>query len=66
MVTNTGDDIGISNHKEDFNALWNHPDFEDHSARCYGINSWANVQSQILQKRIVKIIELLDKEIIEK
>lgn len=57
------DDIGESKHKEDFNALLNHPDFEDHLARCYAVNSWANVQSQILRKRIVEIIELLDNEI---
>jgi hypothetical protein len=57
------DDIGVSKHKEDFNALLNHPDFEDHLSRCYSVNSWANVQSQILRKRIVEIIELLDNEI---
>ncbi len=57
------DDIGTSKHKEDFNALLNHPDFEDHLSRCYSINSWANIQSQILRKRIVLIIELLESEI---
>jgi hypothetical protein len=57
------DDIGESLHKEDFNALLNHPDFEDHLTRCYAINSWANIQSQILRKRIVEIIELIESEI---
>jgi hypothetical protein len=57
------DNIGESSHKEDFNALLNHPDFEDHLSRCYAVNSWANIQSQILRKRIVEIIELIDNEI---
>ncbi|MBE9491217.1 MAG: hypothetical protein IMY67_13040 [Bacteroidetes bacterium] len=57
------DDIGESSHKEDFNVLLNHPDFEDHLTRCYAINSWANIQSQILRKRIVEIIELIESEI---
>jgi len=57
------DDIGNSAYKEDFNALLNHPDFEDHLTRCYAVNSWANVQSNILRKRIVEIIELIDEEI---
>ena len=56
------DDIGETKHPEDFNALLNHPDFEDHITRCYALNSWANVQSVVLRKRIVEIIELIDKE----
>ncbi|MCK0178161.1 DUF6090 family protein [Flavobacteriaceae bacterium S0862] len=57
------DDIGVSNHKEDFNALLNHPDLEDHLTRCYTINSWANVQSDVLRKRIEEIIALIENEI---
>jgi hypothetical protein len=57
------DDIGISNHKEDFNTLLNHPDFEDHLTRCFSINSWANVQSDILRNRIIEIIALIKNEI---
>ncbi len=57
------DVIGVSKHKEDFNVLLNHPDFEDHLSRCYSVNSWGNIQSQILRKRIVEIIELIDSEI---
>ena len=57
------DDIGTTKHKEDFNALLNHPDLEDHLSRCYSINKWTNVQSLILLKRIIEIIELLDSEI---
>lgn len=57
------DNIGNSKHKEDFNSLLNHPDLEDHLTRCYSINSWANIQSSILRKRIVEIIMLIDKEI---
>ena len=56
-------EIGDSSHKEDFNPLLDHPDFEDHISRCYSVNSWANVQSNILRKRIVEIIELLELEI---
>ena len=57
--------IGESKHPEDFNALLDHPDLEDHLSRCYSINSWANVQSDILRKRIVEIIELIESEIVE-
>lgn len=57
------DVIGNSTHKEDFNVLLNHPDFEDHLSRCYSVNSWGNVQSGILRKRIVEIIQLIKNEI---
>ena len=57
------DDIGVSKHPEDFNALLDHPDIEDHLSRCYSMNKWANVQSIILRKRIIEIIELLNSEI---
>ena len=57
------DNIGNSKYKEDFNILLNHPDFEDHLTRCYSINSWANIQSSILRKRIVEIIQLIESEI---
>ena len=56
-------EIGNSAHKEDFNALLNNPDFEDHLSRCYSNNSWANEQSAILRQRIVEIIELIEGEI---
>jgi hypothetical protein len=59
------DNIGKSKYKEDFNGLLNNPDLEDHLTRCYSINSWANIQSGILRKRIVEIIKLIDKEIKE-
>ena len=55
--------IGETNHPEDFNALLDQPDFEDHLSRCYSINSWANVQSNVLRKRIVEIIKLIESEI---
>ena len=63
ITSYTKDDIGGSKHKEDFNVLLNHPDFEDHLSRCYSVNSWANIQSLILRKRIVEIIELIESEI---
>jgi len=62
-ISYSNDEIGESVHKEDFNVLLDHPDLEDHLSRCYSINSWANVQSNILHKRIVEIIALLDNEI---
>ncbi|OUR91145.1 hypothetical protein A9Q87_11780 [Flavobacteriales bacterium 34_180_T64] len=55
--------IGETKHLEDFNALLNHPNLEDHLTRCYAINSWANVQSNILRNRIVEIIEIIEQEI---
>jgi len=59
----SNNDIGVSNHEEDFNALLDHPDLEDHLTRCYTVNSWANVQSDVLRKRIVEIIGLIENEI---
>jgi len=63
ISSNPENEIGESIHPEDFNALLDHPDFEDHLSRCFSINSWANVQSQILRKRMVEIISILEKEI---
>ena len=56
-------EIGMSKHKEDFNVFLDHPDYEDHLERCFGINSFVNVQSQVLRKRIVSILDLLNQEI---
>jgi hypothetical protein len=56
-------DIGSSNHEEDFNALLDHPDLEDHLSRCFSVNNWSNVQAIILKSRIEKILELIDSEI---
>ncbi len=61
----SNDDIGSSKHEENFNALLDHPDLEDHLSRCYSINKWANVQASILRKRIVEIIALIESEIIQ-
>ena len=57
--------IGETNHPEDFNELLDQPDFEDHLSRCYSLNSWANMQSNVLRKRIVEIIKLIESEIIK-
>lgn len=56
-------DIGYSNFEPDYNTLLSNPDFEDHLTRCYAINSWTNIQSQILRKRIVEIIDLIKQEL---
>ena len=56
-------DIGNSNYEADYKKLLGHPDFEDHLTRCYAVNSWTNVQSQILRKRILEIIELIKQEL---
>ena len=57
------EDIGITSHPEDFNALLDQPDFEDHLERCYTTNQFANAQSLILRRRIVEIIDILNREI---
>jgi hypothetical protein len=59
----TEDDIGSSHFDEDYNALLDHPDLEDHLSRCYSINKWANIQSHILRKRILEIIDLIEKDL---
>jgi hypothetical protein len=66
ILSNSENEIGESNHLEDFNGLLDHPDFEDHLSRCFSINSWANVQSDILRRRMVEIIIMLEKEINKK
>lgn len=55
--------IGVTKHAEDFNGLLDQPDFEDHLTRCYSINSWANVQSEVLRERIVEMIQLIEVEL---
>ncbi|NOG44469.1 MAG: hypothetical protein HND50_04525 [Calditrichaeota bacterium] len=57
--------IGNTKHNEDFTRLLLHPDYEDHLVRCIITNNIANVQSVILRKRIVEILDLLDIEIKE-
>ena len=57
------EDIGITKHPEDFYAMLNHPDFEDHLIRAYTVNKFAKEQCMILRKRIVEILETLNKEI---
>lgn len=57
------DDIGDSLHNEDYNALLDQPDLEDHLSRCYSINKWCNIQSDILRNRILEIMDLIAKEI---
>ena len=56
-------DIGNSNYETDYKKLLSLPDFEDHLTRCYAVNSWTNVQSQILRERILEIIGLIEQEL---
>ena len=56
-------EIGNSKHQEDYIALLKNPDFEDHLTRLYAINSWVNVQSNILKRHIEDIIEMMDQEL---
>ena len=56
-------DIGMTKHPEDFNSLLDQPDFEDHLIRAFATNSFAKDQSLSLRKRIVEILDLLNKEI---
>lgn len=58
-----GLEIGITKHPEDYNALLDHPDYEDHLERCFTKNSHSLNQSLILRKRIVEILDLLNTEI---
>ena len=57
----TDNDIGFSKHPVNMNLLLNNPDFEDHVSRCYSINSWTNSEALILRKRLLSIIELIQK-----
>lgn len=57
------ENIGLTSYPEDFNALLDQPDFEDHLERCFTTNQFANSQSLILRKRIVEIIDILNHEI---
>ena len=54
--------LGNTKHKEDFNYLLDHPDFEDHLVRCFVTNNIGDVQSAILRKRIVQIIDIIEME----
>ncbi len=56
-------DMGFTKHPEDFSALLNHPDFEDHMERALGINNFARSQALTLRKRMLEILEMLEKEI---
>lgn len=56
-------EIGFSKHDVDINALLDNPDFEDHVSRCYSINSWTNSEALILRKRLIAIIESIQKNI---
>lgn len=56
-------DIGFTKYPADFMTVISHPDFEDHLVRCYTINRFNNLQSQILRQRILDILEILENEI---
>ncbi|MBC2838596.1 DUF6090 family protein [Robiginitalea sp. SC105] len=53
-------EIGVTRHPEDYNALLNHPDYEDHLERCFTKNVHALNQSEVLRNRIVEILDLLN------
>lgn len=57
------DTLGNSAHPYDINDLLNNPDFEDHLTRCIVTNNISNVQSFILRKRILLILDILDEEL---
>lgn len=56
-------DLGPSHYEYSAKGLLNNPDFEDHLVICIVINNIANVQSFILRKRILLILNILDKEL---
>ena len=60
--TNIAFDIGISRHDEDFKALLDNPNFEDHVERCATKNIHSLNQSLLLRNKIVEILEILKME----
>jgi hypothetical protein len=62
-MPNLWPEIGATKHPEDYNALLDHPDYEDHLERCLTKNIHALNQSSILRKRIVEILDILNNEI---
>ncbi len=63
MALNDIGNIGKTKHPEDFNGLLDQPDFEDHLERCYTTNRFATTQCMILRKRIVEILDILNREL---
>jgi hypothetical protein len=59
------DSIGRSAHSYTIDGLLDNPDYEDHLTRCIVTNNISNVQSFILRKRILIILDILDKELAE-
>ena len=57
------DSLGTSAYEYNIEVLMSDPDFEDHLVRCIVTNNISNVQSHILRKRIILILEILDKEL---
>lgn len=55
------DSLGNSAHAYTLDGLLGNPDYEDHLTRCIVTNNISNVQSFILRKRIVLILDILDK-----
>lgn len=55
--------IGLTKHPEDFDALLNHPDYEDHLERCLTKSRHSINQSMILRKRIIEILDVLKFEL---
>lgn len=58
-------EIGNSKYPPDFHALLDQPDFEDHLERAISTNRFALSQSLILRNRILEIMALLDREIMD-
>ncbi len=56
-------ELGPSHYEYSAEDLLNNPDFEDHLVRCIVTNNISNVQSFILRKRILLILNILDKEL---
>jgi hypothetical protein len=56
-------EIGESKYLEDYNVLLDQPDYEDHLERCLTKNKFSLNQSLILRKKIVNILDILNKEI---
>lgn len=59
----TPPEFGSSNHDPDINKILDHPDFEDHLTRAYTVIYMANLQSNILQKKIDEILLEIESEL---
>ncbi len=59
-------ELGDSKYEMDPNIIFNQPDFEGHLTECFRASLGINRQSYTLRKRILDILDILDREIEKK